>query len=185
MSYKKGNLRLRCGVPLSLLKNAKSVDKSAVLDYLNTRLGNTYSSKDGYLIKLTKMVELNENMLSDLRYDSIIIDAVYEYIQFNLQLNEVVLGVISDFPVRNNKPFIQAQVGPSFIQISVNLLPDTSYRYSTEKSQFTSITTKKSLSKGDEVRLKIVQKTQRIHRKTGKIIPAYVGSLKGLMLGRI
>jgi DNA-directed RNA polymerase subunit E'/Rpb7 len=146
---------------------------------------NAYQSKTGYLIKLTKMVELRGNILSDQRFDSVIIEAVYEYIRFNMDLNELVIGRITDFPVRNNKPFVQVQVGPCFVEINSSLLSDDSYRYIPEKTHFFSSATKKAVSVGDIVRLKIVQKTERIHKKSGRILPNYAGSLRGILLGKV
>jgi DNA-directed RNA polymerase subunit E'/Rpb7 len=185
MSYVKGQLRLRCAVPLSLYKNNTEINCSKTLNHLNNILSNTYTSKDGFLIKLLKIIEIKENIISDIRFDSLIIDGVYQYLNFKLDVNQMVIGVILDFPIRNMKPVALIQVGPVCVEVPVNLLPDTSYRFNSEKEQFISVIANKTISKGDEVRLKIVQKTERIHRKSGRVIPLFTGSLKGLMLGKI
>jgi len=185
MSYTKGKLRLRCGVPLSLYQHNTEINSNVTLNHLNNLLSNVYATKVGFLIKLLKIVEIKENVISDVRFDSIIVDGVYEYLNFRLDLNEVVVGIIVDFPVRNMKPMTLVQVGPIVVEVPLNLLPDTSYRFNAEKEQFISAVANKTISKGDEVRLKVVQKTERIHKKSGRVIPSFSGSLKGLMLGKI
>jgi len=186
--YYKGEFELSIDVPSNLLIDGLQKSKKSILSYLEDSFKSKYFNEEGYVIKLLNILEIKETYQSSSNLGYTFLRMQILYLGYNICLNTDLVGKIFKIDSINAKPTLLVLTGPIYVMISTILFPDTSYKYDVKNNLFvssTTKTTKKTLEEGNLVRFRIIEKSDKIHKKTGEIFPFLNGSLKGVTLGKI